>query len=235
MAAFDLKQLLASFVVLIVSCSGVYARGADCLLEIDGKTYVDGTCNFELCPGHGSFQISTVRSGNLEYLAQVDVIDPDRAVGRWSGSGGTGRISLGELAPAGACWVNARARICAWKLGERRYFVDRPSLSPTSTSEVPRRVGECVQTVISSLGSRLEGTPESGSAVGYANGLYGVSYEIVEALRESRVGDRVALCLVSVPTGCPKGDDRGRVYSAINSRTGRGWSLPDSQHMCGGA
>jgi len=38
-----------------------------------------------------------------------------------------------------------------------------------------------------------------------------------------------------VPSDCPKGDDRGKVYSAVNKRTGQGWSLPDAEHMCGGA
>ena len=89
--------------------------------------------------------------------------------------------------------------------------------------------------MIASLGSRLEGSPDSGSAVNYANNLYGVSYEVVDAVRSSRVGDPVMLCLVSLPQNCPKGDERGKVYSATNLRTKQGWSLPDAEHMCGGA
>ena len=75
----------------------------------------------------------------------------------------------------------------------------------------------------------------SGSAISYANNIYGVSYEVVDAVRSSRVGDPVTLCLVSIPQDCPKGDDRGKVYSATNLRTKQGWSLPDAEHMCGGA
>jgi hypothetical protein len=93
----------------------------------------------------------------------------------------------------------------------------------------------CVQTEIASLGSRLDGAPGSGSAISYANNINGVSYEVVDAVRNSRVGDPVTLCLVSVPQDCPKGDDRGKVYSATNLRTKQGWSLPDAEHMCGGA
>jgi hypothetical protein len=100
---------------------------------------------------------------------------------------------------------------------------------------VPRKVGQCVRTEISELGSRLEGAPDSGSAVAYANGVTGVSYDVVTALRRSRVGDPVTLCLVSIPRNCPPGDDRGKVYSAANWRTQERWSLPDSQHSCGGA
>ncbi len=99
----------------------------------------------------------------------------------------------------------------------------------------PRKVGQCVRTEISELGSRLEGAPDSGSAVAYANGVTGVSYDVVTPLRRSRVGDPVTLCLVSIPRNCPPGDDRGKVYSAANWRTQERWSLPDSQHSCGGA
>jgi hypothetical protein len=93
----------------------------------------------------------------------------------------------------------------------------------------------CVQTEIASLGSRLDGSPDSGSAISYANGIYGVSYDVVEAVRSSRIGDPVTLCLISLPQGCPKGDNRGKVYSATNLRTKQGWSLPDAEHTCGGA
>lgn len=84
--------------------------------------------------------------------------------------------------------------------------------APSSENEAPRRVGQCVETEIASLSSRLEGVPDSGSAVSYANGIYGVSYDVVEAVRRSQVGDKVTLCLVSVPTDCPKGDDREGIF-----------------------
>ena len=98
-----------------------------------------------------------------------------------------------------------------------------------------RKVGECVDTQIAEIGSRLQGAPDSGTTISYANGVYGVSYDIEPAIRKSRVGDPITLCLSSVPKGCPKGDDRGKIYRAINIRTRARWELPDSQHMCGGA
>lgn len=99
------------------------------------------------------------------------------------------------------------------------------------------RLHQCVTTRIKQLGSRLEGQPESqsGSEVIYANGIFGVSYELVPALQHSRVGDPVRLCLISLPEDCPKGDDRGKIYAAKNLRTGARWELPDAEHMCGGA
>lgn len=109
----------------------------------------------------------------------------------------------------------------------------------TTTTEVaaaaPANVGECVDTAITETGPRLEGVPDSGSAVVYANGLSQVSYDMIDGISHSQAGDSVHLCLVSIPENCPPGDNRGRIYSATNARTGESWSALDSQHMCGGA
>jgi len=42
---------------------------------------------------------------------------------------------------------------------------------------LPTKVGQCSVTQIAELGSRLEGVPDSGSAVSYENGGVQVSYE----------------------------------------------------------
>ncbi|RFB75612.1 hypothetical protein DYH55_22030 [Methylovirgula sp. 4M-Z18] len=109
------------------------------------------------------------------------------------------------------------------------------AVSPALAADVPTRVGQCVATQISELASRLEGVPDSGSAVTYANGIYGVSYEMEDQVQRARVGDPVKLCLVSIPKKCPPGDDRGRKYRATDLRTHGSWTLPDAEHMCGGA
>lgn len=102
-------------------------------------------------------------------------------------------------------------------------------------SAAPANVGDCVQTTATVVGPRLEGVPDSGSSITYANGLYQVSYDVVPAISNTQTGDEVRLCLVSLPENCPPGDNRGRVYDATNLRTNETWSAPDSQHMCGGA
>jgi hypothetical protein len=97
------------------------------------------------------------------------------------------------------------------------------------------RVGQCVETRVKEVGNRLENTPGSGSSITFTNGGGQVSYEQVPAVDASRPGDRVSMCLVSVPEDCPPGDDRGRTYKTTNKRTGQSWTLPDAEHMCGGA
>jgi hypothetical protein len=99
---------------------------------------------------------------------------------------------------------------------------------------LPTEIGACSDTAIADIGYRL-GDPDSGSAISYANGGVQVSYDTIPEIHRSRVGDAVRLCLVSVPEDCPPDDDRGKVYSATNLRTGESWEAPDSQHSCGGA
>jgi len=106
---------------------------------------------------------------------------------------------------------------------------------------LPTRIGACVVTRVKSVETRLEDgdthqpVAGSGSAVSFTNGGYQVSYEQVPAVDQSRPGDRVRICLVSIPSHCPPGDDRGREYRSTNLRTGKSWRLRDSEHSCGGA
>lgn len=105
---------------------------------------------------------------------------------------------------------------------------------------LPRAVGDCAITHITDLSTRfgepLQGAdPDAGTAIGLTNGGWQVSYDMVYALYDAEVGDPVVMCLVSIPRDCPAGDDRGRIYYGLDARTGGAWSLPDSQHGCGGA
>ncbi|MBO0902282.1 lysozyme inhibitor LprI family protein [Jiella sonneratiae] len=110
------------------------------------------------------------------------------------------------------------------------------------SGKLPQSIGACVTTTIAGIHPRLgDGSPpkdadyDFGTGVEYDNGGYGVSYEREAALLRSKPGDTVVMCLVSIPHDCPPGDERGRFYLATNQRTGESWTLPDSQHMCGGA
>ncbi len=98
--------------------------------------------------------------------------------------------------------------------------------SGAAPAPAPRAGGECVETTVRRVGTRLtdaEGrpTPGSGTAIEFANGVALVSYETVAAAEESRPGDAVTLCLAAVPSPCPPGDERGRTYTVVNGRTHR--------------
>lgn len=74
-----------------------------------------------------------------------------------------------------------------------------------------------------------------GTAIEFTNGVALVSYDTIPNAEASHHGDKVKMCLRSIPQNCPPGDNRGRVYEVLNYRTGKRFTLPDSAHMCGGA
>ena len=109
--------------------------------------------------------------------------------------------------------------------------------SPARAEDLPTRIGACSESTIRFIGGRLEGDAafESGTAVQFDNDGAQISYDREPGVVNSRIGDPVRICLVSIPEDCPPGDDRGRVYATTNLRTGDSWEMPDSSHMCGGA
>lgn len=87
------------------------SRPALCTLIVDGKTYINGRCDFE-ADADGSFRIFGKR-----YFAYVDV-EGDSAHATWNKDPKAthAHSDLGTFARKGACWENARARICALDL-----------------------------------------------------------------------------------------------------------------------
>lgn len=113
--------------------------------------------------------------------------------------------------------------------------------SPALADGMPKRIGQCVTTKVKKVETRLiDGSTNqpilgSGSAIAFENGGYQVSYDQEQAVDRSKPGDPIKVCLVSVPENCPPGDERGRMYRTTNLRTRGTWTLPDSEHSCGGA
>jgi hypothetical protein len=99
------------------------------------------------------------------------------------------------------------------------------------------KLGECVNTQISWLGSRLEAqdeqpVPGSGSAVQFADGLYQVSRKEEAPIQSSQMGDPVSICRVALPKNCPP-NVQGKIYKTTNLRLKASWTLADSDHVCG--
>ncbi len=121
----------------------------------------------------------------------------------------------------------------------RASFVVLPVLlfatSVFAAGPVPTKEGQCVATAIKEISTRLEGVADSGDAITYANGIYGVSYSRIDGLKGARAGDAIELCLTEIPDDCPPGDDRGKTYKATDLRTHKHWEAMDSEHICGGA
>ena len=107
-----------------------------------------------------------------------------------------------------------------------------PAVAKDPAPTVP---GQCVATTITKLNHRFEDDPGSGSFVEYATGTIGVEYDEIPEVGRAKVGDKVELCLVSLPEDCPAGDERGKFYAAVDLRTQELWQMYDAEHLCGGA
>lgn len=89
-----------------------------CLISVDGRTFLNGLCNIRVRPG-GSFTVGAGESYRSRYFASVTLESNQRtATGSWNGVDGESHAGygLGLLKRKGACWINRRARICAWRL-----------------------------------------------------------------------------------------------------------------------
>jgi hypothetical protein len=143
----------------------------------------------------------------------------------------------------GGAWKHSRRRRLAGETSMIRVVASLAAFAVAASAlaaPMPKRVGDCARTKVSRIETRLmdaDGKPVagSGSAIDFVNGGYQVSYDEVAAIAASRPGDDADVCLVSVPKGCPKGDHRGKIYKTTNQRTRGQWTLPDSEHSCGGA
>lgn len=120
MRAITLAMLTAAALLAAPSPQARAASEADgakrisrCLLEVDGRRYIDGPCLFAADDG-GSFTISTI--GTLRYFAVLDLSD-DGARAFWNEEQGAGHAHtpLGPMVRRGACWRNRSAKICAWR------------------------------------------------------------------------------------------------------------------------
>ena len=114
-------RLVTTAAVLLLPISAAQAFVGNCLLEVDGRTYLDGPC--EIGMGRdGSFTIG-IGNPRSDYFAYVNLDSdaPRVAKGYWNSRAENTHAhdDLGHLSRHGGCWVNDRAKVCAWKFGTR--------------------------------------------------------------------------------------------------------------------
>ncbi|CAG7856314.1 hypothetical protein MCAMS1_00747 [biofilm metagenome] len=120
-----------------------------------------------------------------------------------------------------------------------------------NTTNIPSKVGKCVESKIQSKSTRFEGAV-AGDTGGEVNvqfdnsvGLYILDVEglpkstnqdkYMYSTSDFAIGDDVKLCLSALPNDCPEGDDRGKVYSVTNHKNNKTFTGVDAWHLCGGA
>ncbi len=120
-----------------------------------------------------------------------------------------------------------------------------------SVNPLPKTVGDCVDSSIAEKLTRFEGAiaGEAGGevAVQLKNGISLYIQNIANfpgtenadkymfSTNDFLKGDKVKLCLQALPTDCPKGDDRGKIYSVTNYKNNMSFVGVDAWHLCGGA
>lgn len=125
------------------------------------------------------------------------------------------------------------------------------SISQQSVNDLPTKIGKCADSFVAEKTTRFEDAVpgEAGGEVniGFANGLgvyiTEVPYLSNDANPDKHLyhsqdfvkGDKVKICLISVPQECPPGDERGKAYSVTNYKNKKTFSGVDSWHSCGGA
>jgi hypothetical protein len=103
---------------LFLASTATGAAAFTCRLVVDGKTYVDGPCNYHPHVyehgNDGSFDITSLSNGMFAYVFRNADGSAD---GWWPGPNGAthAHTSLGTLRRDGACWENSHASVCAWR------------------------------------------------------------------------------------------------------------------------
>jgi uncharacterized protein YecT (DUF1311 family) len=169
--------------------------------------------------------------------------------------------AAGNLRAAQRQWLKSRnacqSKAClAQKYAARLTTLGAPAtpvpIAPASrASEPPARVGDCADSVIAGKETRFQGTTpgEAGGElfVRLGNGLtlYLIDVSLnpppesadryMYSTSDFAIGDRVRVCLTSLPQDCPPGDDRGKQYSVLNYKNQLSFNGVDSWHTCGGA
>ena len=115
------SNLAVAFIAIgVLTWSAVNAaqRQVQCKLVVNGKTYINGPCNFEADPD-GSFRIGVLRDDQKIpakgfYFAYVNV-SGNTAQAKWNEDPKAlhADVPLGTLTRNGACWESETVQICA--------------------------------------------------------------------------------------------------------------------------
>jgi len=214
----------------------VLAFPANCLLEIDGKKYIDGICEFT--PGSGGdFQIS----GKNHYFAQLGIYDrgDDSSLASLNWNANPRSIKahafVGDVRRNGACWENKRSKICARKLhpDEQQKIENARPNGEKIVLEVPGYPGVCLSENLFSLGTEV--------VLGDCVGVYGEYPKLFKRTIDNIVFDKhPGICIDTQSTNkknvsilvledCQKATTKwhyfkGTIHSSTKDLC---WSLPD--------
>lgn len=115
-----LKRIIPTLVLvggaLATNLQAAKSYRGKCLLQVNGKKYINGTCPIAM-ENDGGFSIGAPEKGPITYFAIISVTGKNKAEGFWNEEKGANHAHtpLGDLVRKGACWENKNAKVCAWK------------------------------------------------------------------------------------------------------------------------
>ena len=107
-----MRALTLSLLILVGALGAPAHAGSTCLIEIDGRRLLDGSC--QVAKDHNG-RLVLGGQGGAGAVVRPHLGDSNRARGVWQ-DGPLGRVErFGSLERDGDfCWRGAGARICAW-------------------------------------------------------------------------------------------------------------------------
>lgn len=86
-----------------------------CLLKVDGNILINGSCPISMYD-NGDFYIGS-STEPLGFFAKVELASKNEGNALWNEERGANHAHsyLGAVIRKGACWINERTEICAWR------------------------------------------------------------------------------------------------------------------------
>jgi hypothetical protein len=111
------KVLLSGALSLIAGVAIAKDVNGKCLLQVDGKNYIDGKCPIIVDKDSITIGVSK-RTSTVDYFATIFLDDDNKNIGEgyWNEEKHLDRAQalLGTLKRNGECWENEKTKICAW-------------------------------------------------------------------------------------------------------------------------
>lgn len=103
--------------LLSATCAAMARDITRCIIEVDGTIWANGPCDFEPLSSDDGMFVVTEKAKPSAFAYITPPRDGYPADGSWNGPGLDSHAHeyLGQLRRDGACWVNERARVCAWQ------------------------------------------------------------------------------------------------------------------------
>lgn len=101
-----------------LSIESSLAAGSQCLIVVNGTTYLDGGCGVYLSPDGLTLGVGVgMGQSHSRFFAFIQMDPGGEARGYWNGPSADSHAGdlLGTLRRDGSCWIGEKAKICAWK------------------------------------------------------------------------------------------------------------------------